>query len=644
MTTIDYSKNDFIDINNQLFRRARNNIGESTAEDLKVDDSSNNEAVKIYGSELINNLKQINYTFQQIEAYVLMPSKLTKETIKKAKQNPDVKMIDLVDVSKLPEPPAPAPTGKRTREEIIRLLEEIDRAGQELAKEASRLSKLRKSKKIEKMIKAIDDELARRSKEYQALEEELKALDGEESLPDLTVASYDTAPELVGEDEFDDSRFNRELDYTVEELEAEKERIREVIRRRDEAGGDVFVANENYYDDLGYIDGLIRSEKKKRKKSSENAEFKKLKQDIAKKREAILVDIYKLQPRFNYDDFFLDVRGDDKFEREFKRLKGFLKENFKDLSQEEINQTGLDLSINVILEDELKQLNEERAQELIKVFPKPPEVITLPKPPPPPKPKPAPTGFSIPDKKVNTTAVRGFLMKGNKPQAVAIMKRLGWSDVDESFSFQDLLGLIDNNELRGSGRKKKIVKGILSVEKDAPPEEYDPADFEPLPDSQKAQLDANLTDSKDLTKKLSGVKVNPTITLQQYQSKVNELIMSLVRFIGKTNVLFITRIKKYINSLDEEQIQMINIEIKKLKDNYDKIEFYKNYGLQIILQTILTQLQKETLGLYNEINNSIRNYAKLKDYTIFSGAGLRGGYFIQSDDPFIRSSTTKRFL
>jgi hypothetical protein len=113
MTTVDYSKNDFIDINNQLFRRARNNIGESTAEDIKVDDLSNNEEVKIYGSELINNLKQINYTFEQLEAYVLMPSKLTKENAPKVKQNPDTKMIDLVDVSKLPEPPSVLPKKKR---------------------------------------------------------------------------------------------------------------------------------------------------------------------------------------------------------------------------------------------------------------------------------------------------------------------------------------------------------------------------------------------------------------------------------------------------------------------------------------------------------------------------------------------------
>jgi hypothetical protein len=658
MTTVDYSKNDFIDINNQLFRRARNNIGESTAEDIKVDDLSNNEAVKIYGSELINNLKQINYTFEQIEAYVLMPSKLTKENAPKVKQNPDTKMIDLVDVSKLPEPPSVLPKKKRTRDEIIQLLQEIDAGAQKLTEEAYRLSKLKKSKKINKMIKDIEDELERRRKQYQALEDELKELEDEESLslPDLSVASYDTTPDLVGVDEdlvgideFDYSRFNKELDYTVEELEREKERIREAIRRTDEGGGDVYVINENYYADLGYIDGLIRNEKKKRKELPENPEFKQLKQDVASKREALLNGIYQYEPRFNFDEFFLDVRGDERFDKEFRNLKTYLKQNFKGLRQKDIDQTGLDLSINVILEDELKQLTTEKLGKVAQTLPEVPQVITLPKPPPPPKPKPKPEpefGFSVPTKKVNPIAVEGFLNKGNKEQAIAVMKRLGWSDVDNSLSLQDLKNLLDSNQLTGSGRgrKKKIVEGILSVETDAPPEEYNPDDFAPLPDSQKAQLETNLTDSKDLTKKLRGVKVNPTITLQQYQSKINELIMSLVRFIGKTNVLFITRIKKYLNSLDEEQIQMINIEIKKLKDNYDKIEFYKNYGGQIILQTVLTQLQKETLGLYSEINNIIRNYSKLKDYTIFAGAGLRGGYFIQSDNPFIRGSTTKRFL
>ncbi|AIW01915.1 MAG: hypothetical protein ASQ68_gp25 [Yellowstone Lake virophage 6] len=73
---IDYSKNDYIDINNRLSRRARNNIGktvegiDSLEDDKKVQGEKN---LELYGSELINNLKQINYTYEQLESYILAP-------------------------------------------------------------------------------------------------------------------------------------------------------------------------------------------------------------------------------------------------------------------------------------------------------------------------------------------------------------------------------------------------------------------------------------------------------------------------------------------------------------------------------------------------------------------------------------------
>ena len=84
MTEIDYSQNDFIDINNKLFRQARDNLTKNAIPMKKLDDEDLKKEttnLQIYGSELINNLKQINYTFDQLKTYVLLPSKITKEKI-----------------------------------------------------------------------------------------------------------------------------------------------------------------------------------------------------------------------------------------------------------------------------------------------------------------------------------------------------------------------------------------------------------------------------------------------------------------------------------------------------------------------------------------------------------------------------------
>ena len=88
MTTIDYSKNDFIDINNRLFRQARKNIGENNVaiKDLDEGQQTQKENLLYYGSELINNLKQINYTFDQLEQYVFVPSKVNRRNKKKIEE------------------------------------------------------------------------------------------------------------------------------------------------------------------------------------------------------------------------------------------------------------------------------------------------------------------------------------------------------------------------------------------------------------------------------------------------------------------------------------------------------------------------------------------------------------------------------
>ena len=101
---IDYSKDDYIDTNNKLFRRGRNNMGktvegiDSLDSDAKAQGEKN---LEVYGSELINNLKQINYTYEQIN------SRLVKEI-----QSKKLK----VDMSGFPKPPDGK--GKKGKKEI----------------------------------------------------------------------------------------------------------------------------------------------------------------------------------------------------------------------------------------------------------------------------------------------------------------------------------------------------------------------------------------------------------------------------------------------------------------------------------------------------------------------------------------------
>ena len=97
MTDIDYSKNDEFDINNRLFRQARNNIASDNVPIKDLDDEEKGKSnLLIYGSELINNLNQINYTFDQIESLIFKPSKITKKNIKKViEEGPKATLEDI---------------------------------------------------------------------------------------------------------------------------------------------------------------------------------------------------------------------------------------------------------------------------------------------------------------------------------------------------------------------------------------------------------------------------------------------------------------------------------------------------------------------------------------------------------------------
>ena len=109
-TTIDYSKDDFFDINNQLFRRARNNLGKTSKSIDELDDDEKalgEKNLDIYGAELVNNLKQINYTFRQLEDYVFIPAKEpTKKELKALEARGSKATVE--DIRKPPPPPPPS--------------------------------------------------------------------------------------------------------------------------------------------------------------------------------------------------------------------------------------------------------------------------------------------------------------------------------------------------------------------------------------------------------------------------------------------------------------------------------------------------------------------------------------------------------
>lgn len=496
MATIDYSKNDFIDINNQLFRRARNNIGKSVPSIKDSEDKSGDtEKLGIYGSELINNLNQINYTFEQIETYIFVPSKITKKNIAKV---------------------------------------------------------------IEAGVKAKVEDIKAPTPEIEVLPEE------DLSLPEL--------PELSGPDYIDYIFIDRGLDLSLKEYKEEKALIEaELIK----------------------MDALIT-------KTAEEQGI-----DITNPDDLDLVDS-KLSSMMQYytrlEDDLLYIRGAIKEEEEkAPPSSGFIPVEFP--------EAGADL-ITIRQMIKAKAPISDLKKELIRI------------------------GF----KGVNIQSLETI------KQVKAILKNYE----DETTPTEGA------GRYRGGAGVKGMKKGVKTPKtpKAKTPKAKDPVvgeteeEFEDIEDDAVAdEVKENFSDTKTLDKSLvKVVNTGQKSPVPSYLSKVYELMMNLVQFIGRTTVLYITRIKKNLNYLDEEQVKLIFDANNKLPRNIAVLRDFENKGGALIKDTLYKQIKKETQGLYDEINNSIKNYAKLKDYTTFSGAGLRGGYFIQSDDPFIRSSTTKRFL
>lgn len=551
---MDYSQEDIININNQLFRRARNNMNEN-AEPIKDIDESNKLSAKsnlqIYGSELVNNLNQINYTFEQIESYLLVPSKIVK-----------VKGSQLV-VSDDTESNKPR---------VITLTPTTP-------------------------ISAIKS-----------------------PTPPIEEEEEDELPGLFSRADFD-------LDYTLEDLEALIADYRQEIQRLIDLNLPEDEYSAEIRNELYQLEMMRAQEKKKRGTPP-------------------VIRLPKPPPPPRQEELDLPLPpalpalpAVPPPNKEFSRVD---KTN-KNLTAAEVEQQLIDTQQEIAKTrkqlDKLATLNKTvKVKEGIKQ--RNDYINDL--------------GFDL-EYLYNYGLFGSGMYRGG---AVIKGKVIDTSPIKEmaskkGFKVADVKALLKEagfpKKEVSQLRKDNILQYLEDKDRVAVQTETATAtEFDALDEEPKDEAVANLGIAKELDTILNSVSnMGQNTPVPKYLDKVNELITNLIQFIGRTTVLYITRIKKNLNYLEEEQVKLIFDSTLKLKTNLSMLDGYKNMGGAIIKQTLYKQLVKETEGLYNEINNSIRNYNKLKDYTIFKGAGmdrLVGGYFIQSDNPFIRDTPTKRFL
>lgn len=587
MTTPDYSINDFIDINNQLFRRARDNMGENKKpiKDLDDDDKAKGEKnLLLYGSELVNNLKQINYTFDQIERYVFLKSKVTKKTIKKViEKGPKSKVKDI----------------REPIEEILEALPELEG--------------VRDFMKYEFIDKELDYDLSEYEKyfrklndEYQKIEEELVVLMADEEI------EYDEIDEKG-------SLYLKDMKEYINQLLEEGK----------------YLENKIIYE---------KSKAKPRSESeSESEEEPEKPEDIGKKERGI-TKIQSLIRGRKAKEKAKDKRYHKKAREESEERKKEWREH-----EEELDRLRDQRRIDEGLTDEEPETEEG-----------------------------LPADLHYPQFGEDTSDIKNAFESGFKNPTIVkrLFKALGFkSKTINKLSLNQIRQIIDaydQGKVVGAGRYRGGVgvKGMKrGVRKEKPagikrgrPKAEPKAEPEPEPEDPHSDDELELIDEKDPRKEAEEneevademdtslretVNTTDSTPSQTYIARANDLMMSLIQFLGRTTVLYITRIDKNINYLDEDQVKLIFDNASKLKPNLDKLQYYKNTGGAIIKETIYNQLTAETLTLYNKINDNIRNYKKLTNYKVFEGAGIdhyKGGFFIQSADPFIRQSLTKRNL
>lgn len=499
LSDIDYSKNDNIDINNQLFRNARNNIGENSEaiKDMDYDAKGREkENLQIYGSELINNLNQINYTFEQIETYIFVPSKVvaSKDNQIAISDNDKTEVISVTPTTPISVIKAPTQPLKELSEDVL--------------------------------------------------------------------SSGEVMPQLV----YPFTRVDFDMDYTVEEYDNFIKSYEDEIERMI----DMNLTNTQQYEDINIeLNNLkvFRNKEIERRKKNKGLTNNQVDEMILQIEEALAKS-----------------KKDTELSKKEQESKVIINGFINDLISGAVDKSEF-------------EKNKKAEQYLDYIY----------------------------------------------KMAIDLKKEEAAKQTKGSGRYRG--GVKVKGTPKPKGRPKKISNVPLSQTETAEA-------FEPLNEEAKDEEVTNLGLAKRLDKvlvKLSNMGQNTPIP--SYLSKTNELITSLIQFIGRTTVLYITRIEKNLNYLNEEQVKLIFEANEALKSNLEMIDSYGNMGGALIKQTLYKQLVKETMGLYKKIDNSIRNYKKLKDFTIFKGAGrnfgtdrMIGGYFIQSDNPFVMDTPTKRFL
>lgn len=509
MTTPDYSSENEVNINNRLFRLARNNIEKNTPPIKSLEDDDKEKAEKnliYYGSEFINNLKQINYTFTQIDDYILKKAKipiLISDDISSNLQKFTVaKLRDFIKNSGLR-----IPYMGLKKDELISTI-------------------------IENDIKVSDDykfptELTYKGfLEFQAEKNTKEALEA----PEASEASE--VPESPDWLQFEPllryPPLDRYLEYSQEELTNARKKLGVEMKR---------------------IDKLITDESRRLNITEESQSTPEINK---------MIEYFKfLENEFDFIESKKNT-GAGRYRGGAKKKKG-----------------------------------------------------------------------STPSERT-----RPYLSRKSKN-----------TDPDYIFQAKEASKLLSGLLLGDSG-------GVEESKEEGPLQETkDELDYieEPAPE---ATAKSNKKESVKLDEALTEAVISNTESKQKSEiptnlSKIYDLLTELIRFIGRTTSLYISKIKMNLNYLDEDQIKLIFDNTQLLKNNLTTISRFQDKGTAPIKDTLYKQLEKETKGLYNEVNDSIRNIKKLKNYNVFEGAGMNhyeGGYFIQSNDPFIRHSTTKRFL
>lgn len=525
MNTIDYSKNDIFDVNNRLFRMARNNISALNESINELDDDEQQNAennLLIYGSELINNLNQINYTFKQLEDYMFIPSKITKKNIKKVIDNGEnMKVEDIKE-------PTPVLPNVVVNEELPQEEEPIPALVEDIPEI------------VEKQITSED------------VSEEMKS--------------------LIGELEKVNSEFQNLLDQG-DDINNPSEELQNLDKISSEISSKL--------DKLAKLKMELVQKEMEQQKQEENGPA-----------EEVSIGISPSKKSSKVDSIVFPEAG--QFKQELKEIRKIFKDKELD-SKQKVEKAKLELEkLGFSQLDNLNSINSIK------------EAI----------------------KKYEELPLQG---SGRFKGGVKIAKK-------SSKVGQKVAKVAKTKQPKAKKQKNPLVGENV--------EEFDYVDDNDVEEQQKS----NLGDAQKLNNSLvSAINTSQRTPIPTYISKIYELMTNLIQFIGKTTVLYISRIKKNLNYLTEEQVKLIYEAIGKFKGNLAILSQYKNKGGAIIKDTLYSQVEKETLGLYNEIYNSIRNYSKLKDYTTFAGSGMShnnlvGGYFIQSDNPFIMHSTTKRFL